>query len=88
LTFQILCCFISNLIAQFSYSGNADWLVVLLPAIDSEQQIGDETTKYLNHEPVFASGNQVVRLDVPLPPDEEGLYVPAKLVNLGNFFSR
>lgn len=61
---------------------------MLLPAIDGQQQIGDETTKYLNHEAVFASGNQVIHLEVAFPPAEEGLYVPAQFINLGHFFSR
>ena len=61
---------------------------MLLPAIDSQQQIGDKTTKYLYHETVFASGNQVVHLQVALPPAEEGLYVPAQFIHLGHFFSR
>jgi hypothetical protein len=50
--------------------------------------LGDKTTKYLNHETVFASGYQVVNLEMALPPPEEGLYAPAQLVNLGHFFSR
>src|ERR1700674_297230 len=60
---------------------------MLLPAIDGQQQIGDETTKYLNHETVFASGNQVIHLEAPFPPAEEGFYAPAQLINLGHFFS-
>jgi hypothetical protein len=60
---------------------------VLLPAVNGQQQIGDETSKNLNHETVFASGNQVIYLEVAFPPDEESLYVPAKFINLGHFFS-
>lgn len=60
----------------------------MLPAVYGKQQIGDESAKQLNHETVFASGNQVVHLQVAFPPAEEGLYAPAKLINLGHFFSR
>jgi len=28
----------------------------------------------------------MVNLEVPLPPTEEGLYIPAQLVGLGNLF--
>ena len=61
---------------------------MLFPAIDGKQQIGDETAKQLNHEAVFASGNQVIHLQVAFPPAEEGLYIPTQLINLGHFFSR
>jgi len=60
---------------------------VLLPTVDSKQQIGNESAKQLNHETVSASGNQVVHLEVPFPPVEKGLYVPAQLINLSHFFS-
>lgn len=63
---------------KFSYSKDNDWLIVLLSAIDSQQQMGDETTKYLNHETVFTVGNQVVNLKMPFQPAKEGLYGPAQ----------
>jgi len=30
----------------------------------------------------------MIYFEVALPPAKKGLYVPAKLINLGNFFSR
>jgi hypothetical protein len=60
---------------------------MLLPAVDCQQQVGDQTTNGLYHETVFAPGNQVVHFEMAFPPTEEGLYVPAQLIDLGNFFS-
>lgn len=57
---------------------------MLFPTIDGQQQIGDETTKYLKHETIFATGNQVVNFKMPLPLGKEG-YVSQRNIDFSHF---
>lgn len=59
---------------------------MLLSAVDGQQKIGDQPTHDLHHETVSGSGYQVVHLEMPFPPPEEGLYVPAQFVYLCYLF--
>jgi len=61
---------------------------VVLAAVNGEQQIGYQTGKYLNHQAVFAAGDEVIDPQVALPPGKKGLDVPAQFVNGGDFLSR
>ena len=47
--------FIEDLVSQLSDSLNADRFPMLLMAIDSEQEIGDQAGKHLDHEAMAAS---------------------------------
>jgi len=45
--------------ANFPDPFNADFFVVLLTAIDGKQEVGDQAGKYLDHQAILASGNQM-----------------------------
>lgn len=55
-------------------------------AVYRQKDIGNQAGKHLDHEPMAASGNKVIHLEVPLPPGKEALYLPAQLVYLGDLF--
>ena len=59
----------------------ADFFVVLLTAIDSKQEVSDQAGKYLDHQSILASGNQMVDFEMAFPPGKEFLDVPSELVN-------
>jgi hypothetical protein len=48
--------------SEFPHSGDADSLVMFFLAIDCEEQICDETSEYLCHQPIRASGDYVVNI--------------------------
>jgi len=73
--------FILYLDAKLSHSSDGDFLLKLLVTVDGQEQIGDETCKDLDHEAVLASCNEMVDLEMPFPPCEELLDVPAELVD-------
>lgn len=74
-------CLVFYFDTQFSDSIYADFLIVLLVAIDSKEQVCYKTCKYLDHQAVLASCNKVINLEVAFPPAKEDFYVPAELVN-------
>ena len=61
-------------------------LAVFFMAVYRQKDIGNQAGKHLDHEPMAASGNKVIHLEVPLPPGKEALYLPAQLVYLGDLF--
>ena len=78
--------FIADFCSQFSDSFDAYLLVVLLMAIDGKKQVGYQTAKDLNHEPVFASGDQVIHFKVAFPPAKKLFDLPAQFVNHRDLF--
>ena len=63
--------------SQFPDSLDADGLLVFLPAVNGEQQVGDESRKNLHHQSVTAAGEDVIDLQMSFPPSEEGLDAPS-----------
>lgn len=59
---------------------------MLLMAVDCEEKAGDESREDLNHKAMLASGYQVVNFEVPFPPGEKFLDIPAQFINLGDLF--
>jgi len=51
-------------------------------AINGKKQIGDKTSKDLNHQTIFASCNEVVNLQVTFPPGKKAFDFPSELINL------
>jgi len=64
----------------------ANFFIMLLTAIDSKQEVGDQTGKYLDHETILTSGNQMVDCKVTFPPCKEFLYIPSEFVNKSDLF--
>ena len=62
------------------------FFVVLFTAINREQHIDDQTAKYLNHEAILTSVNQMVDSEVSFPPSKEFFYVPSEFVNKSGLF--
>jgi hypothetical protein len=67
--------------AKLSEPFYADFFVVLLPAIDGKQEVGDQAGKDLHHWAILSPGDQMVDSEVAFPPCKEFLYVPSELVN-------
>jgi len=55
-------------------------------AVNSQEQIGDQSAQNLSHQTIGAAGDQVVDVEVLLPPPEEDFDVPAQLVSQGHIF--
>ena len=53
-------------------------------AINGQQKISDQSGKYLNHQAVFCSGNQMIDSEMTFPPAKKCFDVPAELICLGN----
>ena len=53
-------------------------------AINGQEQIGDQPGVDLHHQPIPASGDQVVNLQVSFPPCEELFDFPSELIYFGN----
>ncbi len=67
--------------AKLSDPFYADFFVVLLPAIDGKQEVGDQAGKDLHHGPIISPGDQMVDSEVAFPPCKEFFHVPSELVN-------
>ncbi len=78
--------FIEDLVAQLTDSVDVDRFAMLFMAINREQEISDQASKHLDHQAMAASRNEVVDLEVPLPPGKERFYVPTQLVDQGDLF--
>jgi len=76
--------FIADLHSQLSHPPDGDLFIVLFVAIDGKQQIGDQSCEDLHHKAILAPGNQVVYLQMPLPPGEEVLDIPPELIGRRN----
>jgi len=80
--------FVLDLRSQLSHSFDGDLFVVVLMAVDGKQQVGYQSCKDLNHKTVFAPCNQVIYLQVPLPPGEEVFNIPPEFIGCRYLFSR
>ena len=80
--------FILDLRSQLPHPFDGDLFFVLLVTIDGKQQIAYQPCKDLNHKIMFAPGNQMICLQVPLPPGEEAFDIPPELVGGRHLFSR
>ena len=80
--------FVLDLHSQLSDSFNGYFLVVVFMTIDGKEQVGYQSCKDLNHESMLAPGNQVVYLQMPLPPGEEVFYIPAELIGCRHLLRR
>lgn len=60
---------------------------MLFMAIDSQQEISDESGQDLDHQTVPASCNKMIDFEMSLPPSEKLLNIPTKLINKGNLLS-
>ena len=78
--------FIEDLVAQLADTVNVDRFAMLFMAINREQEISDQAGKHLDHQAMAASRNEVVDLEVPLPPGKERFYVPTQLVDQSDLF--
>ena len=78
--------FVVYLNAQFPNPFYADFFVVLLMAMDSQQEISNQPGKNLHHKAILAPGNQMVNSEVAFPPCEEFLDIPSEFVNKGDLF--
>ena len=54
---------------------------MLLLTVNSQQKVGDETGKYLYHQPIPASGKKMIYVEIPFPPGEKRFDVPAELIS-------
>lgn len=57
-------------------------------AVHSQQQIGDQPGENLHQQTVRAAGDQVVNLEVALPPGKKGFDGPPQFVSQGNLLGR
>src|SRR4030042_6796871 len=55
--------------------------------VDGKEKIGDEPGYHLNHKTVWCPGNEMIDLEMLLPPTEEGFYIPAEFIDKSNLFS-
>ena len=65
-----------DLYAKFSHSLDAHLFVVVIMAIDSKQQIGNQSREDLHHQAVLCSCNEVIDLEVAFPPCKKLLNQP------------
>ena len=57
-------------------------------AINRQEKIGDQSCKYLDHQAVFCSGNQVIDSEMTFPPAKEYFNVPAEFIGLSNLLGQ
>lgn len=67
-------------------AANTDALLVGFMAINGQKQVGDQSGVDLYHQPIPASGNQVVHLQVAFPPCEKLFNFPTELIHFGDLF--
>lgn len=65
---------------------NAHFLLVMLLAIDGQEEIRNQAGHDLHHKAIRAAGQAVIQLEVLFPPAEEFLDFPAGLVDQGDLF--
>ena len=62
----------------------ADFFVALLAAVNGKQEVDDQSGKYLDHQAILSSGNQMVDSEVMFPLRKDFPYVPSEPVNKSN----
>ena len=71
---------------QFPDPFYTDFFIVLLMAIDSKQEISDQSRKNLHHKAILAPGNQMVHTKMAFPPCKEFLNVTSEFIDKSNLF--
>ena len=80
----VLAKLVLDLDAQFPNAFYADPLFVDFLTIDGQKQIGDQSCVYLDHESVSTSGDQMIDLQVTLPPGKKAFDFPSKLIRVSD----
>ena len=80
--------FLPDVSTHLSQASDRRSFAIALMEIEHQQQVGNQPRQELEEYPVWISGQEMIHIQMPFPPGEEGFDLPSQGENGGDLFGR